>query len=291
MEGSAVGRLLSVNVGMPKDVPWHGKTVFTGVFKDPVAGPRRVGKLNVEGDGQGDLGGHGGEQRAVFVYQIESYRYWEQELGRDDFVLRTVRRELHRRGARRRRGLHRRPLPDRRRGLRGHSTPRHLLPRRDPHERPADPGPARIASPARLLLPRHRGGRSGGRRRDLQDRLRPGTDGGRGGGRAALPAGASAPADAASAAHSRTEPRLAGVVPSPARRGAGQRQRGPCRGQPASRLAGLPPAERHRDHARERLGHLDPPRGPGRERAARCTPGPVPHPAGPARPGAAVRAA
>ena len=77
---------MSVNVGMPKDVPWQGKTVFTGVFKDAVTGPRRVGKLNVEGDGQGDLAGHGGEQRAVFVYQIDSYRYWEQELGRSDFV-------------------------------------------------------------------------------------------------------------------------------------------------------------------------------------------------------------
>jgi ferredoxin-NADP reductase/MOSC domain-containing protein YiiM/ferredoxin len=81
-----VGTLLSVNVGMPKDVPWQGKTVFTGVFKDPVSGPRRVRTLNVDGDGQGDLAGHGGEQRAVFVYQIESYRYWERELGRDDFV-------------------------------------------------------------------------------------------------------------------------------------------------------------------------------------------------------------
>ena len=81
-----VGTLISVNVGMPKDVPWQGKTVFTGVFKDPVAGPRRVRKLNVDGDGQGDLAGHGGEQRAVFVYQIDSYRYWERELGRNDFV-------------------------------------------------------------------------------------------------------------------------------------------------------------------------------------------------------------
>jgi ferredoxin-NADP reductase/MOSC domain-containing protein YiiM/ferredoxin len=81
-----VGTLISVNVGMPKDVPWQGKTVFTGVFKDPVTGPRRVRKLNVDGDGQGDLAGHGGEQRAVFVYQIESYRYWERELGRNDFV-------------------------------------------------------------------------------------------------------------------------------------------------------------------------------------------------------------
>ena len=81
-----VGRLLSVNVGMPKNVPWQGKTVFTSVFKDPVSGPRRVGKLNVDGDGQGDLAGHGGEQRAVFVYQVDSYRYWERELGRNDFV-------------------------------------------------------------------------------------------------------------------------------------------------------------------------------------------------------------
>ena len=81
-----VGTLLSVNVGLPKDVSWQGRTVFTGVFKDPVPGPRRVGRLNVDGDGQGDLAGHGGEQRAVFVYQIDSYRYWERELGRHDFV-------------------------------------------------------------------------------------------------------------------------------------------------------------------------------------------------------------
>jgi ferredoxin-NADP reductase/MOSC domain-containing protein YiiM len=81
-----MGTLLAVSVGMPKDVPWQGKTVFTGVFKDPVTGPRHVGKLNVDGDGQGDLAGHGGEQRAVFVYQIDSYHHWERELGRDDFV-------------------------------------------------------------------------------------------------------------------------------------------------------------------------------------------------------------
>ncbi len=85
-QAPVVGSLVSVNVGMPKDVPWQGKTVFTGVFKDPVTGPRRVRKLNVDGDGQGDLGGHGGEQRAVFVYQLQSYRYWERELGRSDFV-------------------------------------------------------------------------------------------------------------------------------------------------------------------------------------------------------------
>jgi len=84
--GQPVGTLLSVNVGMPKDVPWQGRTVFTGVFKEAVPGSHWVGTLNVEGDGQGDLAGHGGEQRAVFVYQIDSYRYWERELGRNDFV-------------------------------------------------------------------------------------------------------------------------------------------------------------------------------------------------------------
>jgi ferredoxin-NADP reductase/MOSC domain-containing protein YiiM/ferredoxin len=85
-QSGPVGRLLSVNVGLPKDVSWQGRTVFTGVFKDPVTGPCRVGRLNVDGDGQGDLAGHGGEQRAVFVYQMDSYRYWERELGRDDFA-------------------------------------------------------------------------------------------------------------------------------------------------------------------------------------------------------------
>ena len=81
-----MARLLSVNVGLPRDIEWRGRTVHTGIWKDEVAGRRRVGRLNVEGDGQGDLGGHGGEQRAVFVYQIESYRYWEEQLGRRDFV-------------------------------------------------------------------------------------------------------------------------------------------------------------------------------------------------------------
>jgi ferredoxin-NADP reductase/MOSC domain-containing protein YiiM len=85
MPGSA-GRLVSVNVGMPRDVSWRGRTVFTGVFKDPITGPRRVRRLNIDGDGQGDLGGHGGEQRAVFVYQLDSYRYWERELGRTGLV-------------------------------------------------------------------------------------------------------------------------------------------------------------------------------------------------------------
>ena len=78
-------RLLSVNVGLPRDVIWNGKTVHTGIWKSPVEGRRMVRKLNVVGDGQGDLSGHGGEQRAVFVYQTDSYHYWELFLGRNDF--------------------------------------------------------------------------------------------------------------------------------------------------------------------------------------------------------------
>src|SRR5579863_1934124 len=81
-----MARLLSVNVGLPRDIEWQGKTVHTAVWKTPVHGRRVTRRLNVDGDGQGDLAGHGGEQRAVFVYQIESYRYWQDQLGRDDFT-------------------------------------------------------------------------------------------------------------------------------------------------------------------------------------------------------------
>src|SRR6516225_8107482 len=77
--------LLSVNVGVPKDVAWQGHMVYTGIWKRPVEGPRMARRLNIDGDGQGDLGGHGGEQRAVLVYQVESYEYWRRHLGRDDF--------------------------------------------------------------------------------------------------------------------------------------------------------------------------------------------------------------
>jgi len=69
---------------MPTEVMWRGKTVHTGVFKSPVTGPVMVRTLNIDGDGQGDLEGHGGEQRAVMVYQTESYDYWSRFLGRDD---------------------------------------------------------------------------------------------------------------------------------------------------------------------------------------------------------------
>jgi ferredoxin-NADP reductase/MOSC domain-containing protein YiiM len=85
-EERPVGRLMSVNVGLPQDVTWHGKTVHTAVWKRPVEGPSQVRRLNIDGDGQGDLAGHGGLNRAVFVYQLESYQYWQQQLSRDDFT-------------------------------------------------------------------------------------------------------------------------------------------------------------------------------------------------------------
>ena len=77
-----LARLLSVNVGLPKDIAWRGKTVHTGIWKEPVQGRRIARRLNIDGDGQGDLAGHGGEHRAVMVYQIDSYRYWERYFGR-----------------------------------------------------------------------------------------------------------------------------------------------------------------------------------------------------------------
>ncbi|MGO4881064.1 MAG: MOSC domain-containing protein [Bryobacteraceae bacterium] len=79
-------RLLSVNVGLPRDVTWNGKTVRTAVWKSPVTGRRMVRKLDIDGDAQADLTGHGGEHRAVFVYQMDSYHYWEHFLGRNDFT-------------------------------------------------------------------------------------------------------------------------------------------------------------------------------------------------------------
>lgn len=81
-----MGRLVSVNVGLPRDIVWQGKTVHTGIWKTSVDGPRMARRLNIDGDGQGDLNGHGGERRAVFVYQLDSYRYWQSYLGRNDFV-------------------------------------------------------------------------------------------------------------------------------------------------------------------------------------------------------------
>ena len=80
-------QLVSINVGLPRDVQWRDQTVRTAIWKQPVAGRIAARRLNLDGDGQGDLEGHGGEHRAVMVYQMDSYRYWEALLGRRDFTL------------------------------------------------------------------------------------------------------------------------------------------------------------------------------------------------------------
>src|SRR5262249_6890984 len=80
-----MARLLSVNVGLPRDIRWRGRTVHTAIWKQPVPGRCAARRLHLDGDGQGDRAAHGGEHRAVFVYQIEAYRYWEEQLRRADF--------------------------------------------------------------------------------------------------------------------------------------------------------------------------------------------------------------
>jgi MOSC domain-containing protein YiiM len=89
-----MARLLSVNVGLRHNIEWQGKTVHTAIWRTPVPGQRMTRRLNVDGDGQGDLAGHGGEHRAGFVYQIESYRYWQNQLGRNDLPMASSARIL-----------------------------------------------------------------------------------------------------------------------------------------------------------------------------------------------------
>jgi len=73
-------KLISVNVGMPREVTWHGTRVSTGIFKTPVQGRIALRKLNLEGDGQADLSVHGGEYKAVYCYPLVHYEYWKHEL-------------------------------------------------------------------------------------------------------------------------------------------------------------------------------------------------------------------
>jgi len=80
-----MAKLISVNVGLPREIPWRGRMVRTAIIKRPVDGPVFAGRLNLAGDGQADLVSHGGEHRAVMVYQMDSYRYWSDFLGRSDF--------------------------------------------------------------------------------------------------------------------------------------------------------------------------------------------------------------
>jgi MOSC domain-containing protein YiiM len=73
-------KLVSVNVGLPLDVIWHGRSVSTGIFKQPVEGRLALRKLNLDGDRQADLSVHGGEYKAVYCYPVAHYDYWSREL-------------------------------------------------------------------------------------------------------------------------------------------------------------------------------------------------------------------
>ena len=79
-------RLISVNVSLPRDIPYHGNTVSTGIFKEPVGRRVSLWRLNLEGDGQADRNVHGGINKAVYAYPLEHYEYWSRELGRTDFA-------------------------------------------------------------------------------------------------------------------------------------------------------------------------------------------------------------
>ena len=77
--------LISINIGLPREITHGGQTVTSGIFKAPVAGTVRLGRLNLAGDGQADLRVHGGADKAVYVYPFEHYAFWAGELGRKDF--------------------------------------------------------------------------------------------------------------------------------------------------------------------------------------------------------------
>ncbi len=79
------GTLISINVGLPREIIHGGRAVSTGIFKAPVAGPVRLGRLNLAGDGQADLRVHGGTDKAVYAYPFEHYAFWAGELARNDF--------------------------------------------------------------------------------------------------------------------------------------------------------------------------------------------------------------
>lgn len=79
-------KLLSINVALPRGISHRGKEVMTGIYKEPVKGSVKVGKLGLEGDAQADLENHGGIYKAVYSYPFEHYTHWSHELGRNDFA-------------------------------------------------------------------------------------------------------------------------------------------------------------------------------------------------------------
>ena len=91
-------KLISVNVGLPRDIIWRGKAVRSSIWKDPVEGRVRVSTLNLDGDQQSDLSVHGGVEKAVYVYPREHYSYWHTQLPAVDLPGGGFRAEIHHRG-------------------------------------------------------------------------------------------------------------------------------------------------------------------------------------------------
>jgi MOSC domain-containing protein YiiM len=78
-------RVVSLNVGKPREIKWRGRVVTTGIFKDPVTDVRAVRRFNIDGDGQADLTVHGGKDKAIYAYPIEHYDFWRNEWARADY--------------------------------------------------------------------------------------------------------------------------------------------------------------------------------------------------------------
>ena len=88
LEGDQIKmKIVSLNVGLPREVLWHGRSVTTGIYKEPVAGRVALRKLNLDGDRQADLIVHGGEYKAVYCYPLEHYEYWKKELPRRELPM------------------------------------------------------------------------------------------------------------------------------------------------------------------------------------------------------------
>ena len=212
----AVGELVAVNVGLPRDVAWRGRTVHTGVWKEPVDGPRMVRHLNIDGDGQGDLAGHGGRTAPCWCTSSTPTRYWRGSSGRDDFGYGQFGENFTVEGLPGRRGVHRRPVRDRCGAVRGEPAAGHLLPGRPASRRAAAAGAARGAPAAGVLPagPARGGGR--GRRPDHQGAIGPGADDRRRGRRPAVPAWSRPRRGRAGAADTGAESRLARILRGPA---------------------------------------------------------------------------
>ena len=167
-------RLLSVNVGLPREVEWHGKTVRSAIWKEPVSGPRKVGRINVEGDDQADRAGHGGEQRAVLrlpgrLVPLLGSGTWAAATSPTASSARTSPSKA----LPTTRCASATAIASARRRLRGHPAACHLLPGRHAHGR-ADACPRCLSSHHRpgFYFRVHRGGPRRGRRRDRRSSRR-----------------------------------------------------------------------------------------------------------------------